>query len=101
VIDWLNKTHTGDVRAVLTRMIAAGVQVNTIITSPPYWGLRSYLPAGHPDKALEIGSEPTLREFLDTIRRPDRPERGRGASHEGGLASSAEAADRGQRQRLR
>lgn len=64
---WLNRCHFGDVRDVLRRMAADGVQVNTIVTSPPYWGLRSYLPAGHPDKALEIGSEPTLREFLDTM----------------------------------
>ena len=41
--------------------------MQTIVTSPPYWGLRSYLPAGHEDKAMEIGSEPTLREFLDTM----------------------------------
>lgn len=63
--DWLNQCHFGDVRAVLRQMIADGVKVNTIVTSPPYWGLRSYLPADHPDKAHEIGSEPTLREFLD------------------------------------
>jgi len=62
--DWLNKCHFGDVRSVLIRMIADGVKVNTIITSPPYWGLRSYLPEGHPDKKHEIGSEPTLAEFI-------------------------------------
>ncbi|WP_415873302.1 DNA-methyltransferase [Burkholderia ubonensis] len=48
-------------------MIADGVRVQTIITSPPYWGLRSYLPDGHPDKHREIGQEPTLREFIDTL----------------------------------
>jgi DNA modification methylase len=64
---WINKCHFGDVRAVLRRMIADGVKVNTIVTSPPYWGLRSYLPADHPDKALEIGSEPTIGEFLGTM----------------------------------
>lgn len=63
----LDTCHFGDVRAVLRDMIAAGVKVQTIITSPPYWGLRSYLPADHPDKKLEIGSEPTFREFLDTM----------------------------------
>lgn len=65
--DYLNKCHFGDVRDVLRRMIADGVKVNTIVTSPPYWGLRSYLPADHPDKHREIGSEPTLREFLETM----------------------------------
>lgn len=61
---YLNKCHFGDVRAVLRQMIADGVQVDTIVTSPPYWGLRSYLPPDHPDKKHEIGSEPTLAEFL-------------------------------------
>jgi site-specific DNA-methyltransferase (cytosine-N4-specific) len=65
--DWLNKCHFGDVRDVLRQMIADGVKVQTIVTSPPYWGLRSYLPADHPDKSREIGSEPSLREFLDTM----------------------------------
>lgn len=65
--DWLNRCHFGDVRDVLRRMIADGVKVQTIVTSPPYWGLRSYLPPGHPDKAREIGSEPTLWEFIDTM----------------------------------
>lgn len=64
---WLNRCHFGDVRDVLRLMIADGVQVQTIVTSPPYWGLRSYLPAGHPDKPREIGSEPTLADFLDTM----------------------------------
>jgi DNA modification methylase len=64
---YLNKCHFGDVRDVLRRMITDGVKVQTIVTSPPYWGLRSYLPAGHPAKVNEIGSEPTLREFLDTM----------------------------------
>lgn len=64
---WLDKCHFGDVRAVLRRMIADGVKVNTIVTSPPYWGLRSYLPPDHPDKHLEIGSEKTFGEFLATM----------------------------------
>lgn len=65
--NWLNRCHFGDVRDVLKRMAADGVKAQTIVTSPPYWGLRSYLPADHPDKAREIGSEPTLSEFLQTM----------------------------------
>ena len=65
--DWLNRCHFGDVRAVLRQMAVDGVQVHTIVTSPPYWGLRSYLPADHPDKAHEIGSEPTIGEFISTM----------------------------------
>jgi DNA modification methylase len=48
-------------------MIADGVKVDCIVTSPPYWGLRSYLPADHPHKHREIGSEPTLQQFLATM----------------------------------
>lgn len=65
--DWINRCHFGDVRDVLRQMIADGVKVNCIVTSPPYWGLRSYLPADHADKPLEIGSEPTLKEFIATM----------------------------------
>jgi len=38
--------------------------VDTIITSPPYWKLRSYLPDNHPDKDKEIGQESTLDEYI-------------------------------------
>lgn len=65
--DYLDRCHFGDVRVVMRQMIADGVKVQTIVTSPPYWGLRSYLPAGHPDKAFEIGSEPTFAQFLATM----------------------------------
>lgn len=41
--------------------------VDLVLTSPPFLALRSYLPADHPDKALEIGSEATPGEFLDTL----------------------------------
>lgn len=58
---WINRCHFGDVREVLRRMIADGVKVNTIITSPPYWGLRDY---GHPG---QLGLEPTIHEFIATM----------------------------------
>lgn len=41
--------------------------VNLIVTSPPYFSLRSYLPSDHPDKAREIGSEPTPAEFIAAL----------------------------------
>ena len=41
--------------------------VDLVLTSPPFLALRSYLPAGHPNKAKEIGSEATPAEFLDTL----------------------------------
>lgn len=59
--DWLNKCHFGDCRETMRTMIADGVKVQTIVTSPPYWGLRDYGVDG------QIGHEPTLREFIDTL----------------------------------
>jgi hypothetical protein len=41
--------------------------VDLILTSPPFLALRSYLPADHPDKGKEIGSEPSPAAFLDTL----------------------------------
>jgi DNA modification methylase len=41
--------------------------VDLVMTSPPFLALRSYLPADHPDKHHEIGSEPTPAAFLDTL----------------------------------
>ncbi len=41
--------------------------VDLVLTSPPFLALRSYVPADHPDKHKEIGSEPTPAEFLDTL----------------------------------
>lgn len=66
-MNWIDHSHRGDCRDLMRAMIADGVRVQTIVTSPPYWGLRSYLPDGHPDKNREIGQEPTLREFIDTL----------------------------------
>jgi len=36
----------------------------TCCTSPPYWGLRSYLNDGDPSKHLELGLEPTPAEYV-------------------------------------
>ena len=55
----------GDVFDRLAEMPDGGVDL--VLTSPPFLALRSYLPADHPDKAKEIGSEPTPAEFLDTL----------------------------------
>ncbi|OJA35200.1 DNA methyltransferase [Burkholderia ubonensis] len=62
--DWIDHCHFGDCRELMRVMIADGVKVQTIVTSPPYWGLRSYLPDNHPDKRREIGQESSLAEWL-------------------------------------
>ncbi|MDW3683088.1 site-specific DNA-methyltransferase [Cupriavidus sp. CV2] len=56
-----NHCYQGDCRTVMRDLIAAGVRVQCIVTSPPYWGLRDYGVAG------QLGLEPTLREFLDNM----------------------------------
>jgi DNA modification methylase len=54
--------YPGDCREVLKRLPAASV--HCCLTSPPYYGLRSYLPGGHPDKPKEIGLEPTPDDYV-------------------------------------
>lgn len=49
----------GDVRKVLPTL--EDNSVDCIVTSPPYWGLRDY---GNAD---QIGLEPTMHEYLDTM----------------------------------
>lgn len=41
--------------------------VHCVVTSPPYFGLRSYLPDDHPMKAFEIGSEATVEEHIEKL----------------------------------
>lgn len=41
--------------------------VGSIVTSPPYWSLRSYLPSDHQDKANEIGAEPTPEAWVENL----------------------------------
>lgn len=43
--------------------------IDLISTSPPFWRQRGYLPADHPDKAKEIGQEPTPADFVSTLLR--------------------------------
>jgi DNA modification methylase len=47
----------GDCRAVLATLPAESV--HCVVTSPPYWGLRSYMADGDPLKPYELGLEPT------------------------------------------
>ena len=41
--------------------------VHCCVTSPPYFGLRSYLPADSPDKAHEMGAEATPEEYVERL----------------------------------
>jgi DNA modification methylase len=57
--------HIGDTLDLVRQL--PDNSVDLIVTSPPFLALRSYLPADHPDKHREIGSEPTPADFLDTL----------------------------------
>lgn len=55
----------GDVRARLADLPDGSVDL--VVTSWPYWLQRAYLPEDHPNKPDEIGQEPTVAEFIDTL----------------------------------
>ncbi len=55
----------GDARKVMAVLPEKHFQM--CVTSPPYFALRSYLPADHPDKPLEIGSEASIEAFVATM----------------------------------
>lgn len=55
----------GDVRERLREL--PDESVHCVVSSPPFWGLRSYLPDGHPDKHLELGLERAYPEYVETM----------------------------------
>jgi DNA modification methylase len=57
----VNKVYWGDCRISLKEMAASGIQVQSCITSPPYYGLRDY---GHEG---QIGNEQSPQEFIDNL----------------------------------
>jgi DNA modification methylase len=59
------KIYHGNVTDVLRGLKTQSV--HCVVTSPPYWGLRSYLEDGHDSKHQEIGSEKTPQEFVATM----------------------------------
>lgn len=60
-----NRVYVADALDLL-RALPDG-SVNCIVTSPPYFGLRAYLPDDHPDKHLEIGLEETPAQFIAAL----------------------------------
>jgi DNA modification methylase len=57
----MNVVHFGDCRDTMRAMIAQGVKVQMCVTSPPYFGLRSY---GIGAENGEIGLEQTPDEYV-------------------------------------
>lgn len=60
-----NTIFCGDALAILKQLPDKCVQM--VCTSPPYYGLRSYLPDGHSDKPLEVGLEYTPELYVDRL----------------------------------
>lgn len=56
---------TGDCRDVLKTL--DDQSVHCCVTSPPYFGLRSYLPDDSPAKADEVGCESTPEQYIDRL----------------------------------
>lgn len=61
---WLT-VFAGDVRDVLQTLPADSI--DCVVTSPPYWQQRSYLPDDHELKAREIGREALFEEWVAAI----------------------------------
>jgi len=57
----MNKCFYGDCRVSMRRLIAKGIKVNSVVTSPPYYGLRDYGCEG------QIGLEKTPEEYITTM----------------------------------
>jgi len=61
----VNQVICGDALEVLQKFPEKSVDM--IITSPPYFGLRSYLPKDHSDKKKEIGLEKSIEEHIKVL----------------------------------
>lgn len=59
----MHEVLIGDNRLTMPTLPAGCAHV--CVTSPPYFGLRSYLPADHADKSLELGSEATPEIYIE------------------------------------
>lgn len=60
-------TIYGDCIETMDHLHKDGITVQTCVTSPPYFGLRSYLPNDHTDKLFEIGLELSPEEYVDRL----------------------------------
>lgn len=58
---WLT-IYIGDARTTMADIEPASVHM--VCTSPPYWGLRSYLSGDDPDKVHELGLEATPEAYV-------------------------------------
>ena len=62
---FINKIIQGDVMDIMKKI--PDNSIDCIITSPPYWNCRTYLPEQHPNKTKEIGTEKHPQQYIDRI----------------------------------
>jgi DNA modification methylase len=60
-VTWLDRVHVGDCRELMRRMAVDGVRVDTVVTSPPYYGLRDYQVDG------QIGLEASIDAWVASL----------------------------------
>ena len=63
----INECIFGDCRDSLDKIKEEGIIIQSCVTSPPYYGLRSYLDDGHPDKNNEVGLEVSPEQFIENL----------------------------------
>ena len=63
----MNLIEYGDNRTTMKRWHTEGVKAQMCVTSPPYFGLRSYLSDTDPNKSQEIGFNQSLSEYISSL----------------------------------
>jgi DNA modification methylase len=63
--DFINNIIQGDCLEVMKEI--PDDSIDAIVTSPPYWSCRSYLPDNDENKKFEIGLEDHPQEYIDKI----------------------------------
>ncbi len=61
----ITRILVGDCRETLRGLADGSIQ--TCVTSPPYLGLRSYLPEGHAEKDRELGAEASVDAYVANL----------------------------------
>lgn len=63
----MNRIDIGNCIDLMKQYAKDGIKVQCCVTSPPYYGLRSYLDSESNDKHLEIGLEQTPEEYIERM----------------------------------